>query len=345
MKKRIILIILIVVVAVICVGFAAVMSMGAPLDKKNEQTKLVQIPTGSSTYDIAYTLEDNEIIDNPKAFRVISKLTGSDNKYVAGTYELSPSMSMREIQKIIVKGDSLVNKFTVIPGETVEKIAKKLDESGIVTYDEFMDAEENAEFDYEFIKPHKNKLYRLEGYLLPETYNFDPGTSAEKVIDTMLDRFNTVIYESIYKKSSSEMDFEDVLTVASIIQKEAGNEDDMYKVSSVIYNRLDKDMALQMDSIVSYVLQKDEVNLSNADISIDSAYNPYDNRGLPPGPICSPDVTAVKAAYNPADTDYLYFVLSYKLDGTAVFTKDYDKFLKEKEKYYDAYEKAHKDDQ
>ncbi len=341
--KKIILIILAALVALVLGGFITLNAIGAPADKNDTRAVNVTVEQGSGTYDIAAALAESGVIDSVRSFRIISKISGNDGRYIAGTYKLSRSMSMKAISDLIASGKSQTNKFTVIPGQTVEKIARALDSEGIVAYDEFMDAEENHDFGYEFIAPADNKEYRLEGYLMPETYLFDPGTDAVTVIDAMLSRFDEVMYRNIYEKQRSGYSFEEILTIASIIQREAGNDEDMVKVSSVISNRLDRDMALQMDSIVSYILKKDAVNLSSADIKVKSDYNPYDHKGLPPGPICSPSEAAVKAACEPAHTDYLYFVLSDKLDGSAVFTRDYDRFLKAKESYYKAYRKAHPD--
>lgn len=305
--------------------------MNKPLDESNKEIYAVTVENGSGTAAIAQVLYDNKIISNTKAFRILSKFHGNDGKYTAGTYGVSPSMSMDEIQEMIVRNETMANYFTVIEGQTVEKIAKNLETAGVVSYKEFMKEEENGKFDYDFLKGSKNSMYRLEGYLFPDTYEFQVDTDAHDVINQMLENY-------AYNIDAAKVDRK-TLIVASIVEREAGIPSDMPLVASVIYNRLDIDMALQMDSIVSYVLQEDKVNLSYNDIDVESAYNPYKNKGLPPGPICCPGKQAIEAALSPEDTEYLYFVVSKDLDGSAKFTDDYDQFLKDKDEYYKAYEK------
>lgn len=330
-----------VAVILICIigAVAALTVLGAPADKNSTEAAIVTIESGSGTYDIAYALEDQGIIDNTRAFRIISKVRGYDGKYMAGAYELSPSMKMTEIMEIIASGKTASESFTVIEGQTVEKIAHNLDAAGIVSYDDFMDEEENGVFDYEFLDGCENSMYRLEGYLYPDTYSFDKVTDAHTVIDIMLKRFDEMIY-STFNGNDAGYSFRDTVIIASIIERESGRSEDMADISSVIYNRLDAGMALQMDSIVSYILQEDKVDLTYSDIDVDSDYNPYKNTGLPPGPICSTGAEAFSAALNPNKTDYLYFVLSEKLDGSTNFSSDYSQFEKDKKAYYDAKEKA-----
>lgn len=336
--KKVITVILAAAVIIAAGFFAVAAVVGAPLDKSDESVIIVSVSEGSGTYDIAAVLEENGIIDNTTVFRILSKIKRYDGRYIAGAYELSPSMSMTEIMKKIASGDTATESFTVIEGQTVEKIASNLDAAGIVDYDDFMNEEQHGEFNYDFLEGSENSMYRLEGFLYPDTYHFDMGTDAHEVIDIMLKRFDEVIY-SQYKSVPGEYSFRDIVIIASIIQREAGRTEDMADVSSVIYNRLDIGMALQMDSIVSYILQEDRVDLTYSDISVDSDYNPYRNTGLPPGPISSPGLDAVKAALNPNDTDYLYFVLSDKLDGSTNFSSDYSQFEKDKKAYYDAKDK------
>ena len=324
---------------ILAAGFLGVTAwIGAPLDKNDDSVRIVSVSEGSGTYDIAVVLEENGIIDNTSFFRILSKLKRYDGRYIAGAYELSPSMSMTEIMKKTASGDTATESFTVIEGQTVEKIAHNLDAAGIVDYDEFRNEEQHGVFDYDFLEGCENSMYRLEGFLYPDTYHFDMGTDAHDVIDIMLKRFDEVIY-SQYKDVSCKYSFRETVIIASIIQREAGRKEDMADVSSVIYNRLDIGMALQMDSVVSYILQEDKVDLTYSDINVDSDYNPYKNTGLPPGPISSPGLDAVKAAFNPNDTDYLYFVLSDKLDGSTNFSSDYSQFEKDKKAYYDAKDK------
>lgn len=340
--KKIIIAAIVAAAVIIAVIFIVLISGGRPVDKASKDIITTEIPEGSGTVQIADILEENTIIEKPGVFRVLSKLYGCDGKYKAGIYGLSQSMSMKQIMNIISSGDTLSHNFTVIEGQTVEKIARNLDEAGVISYDEFMHEAQYGDFStYDFLAGNERSMYRLEGFLYPDTYSFEEGTDARTIITMMLDHFKEMVTADIVEQAkTSGHSLRDIIIAASIIEREAGIPEDMPLVSSVIYNRLDKGMALQMDSVVSYILQEDKVNLTYADIAVESDYNPYKNTGLPPGPICSPGINAIKAAISPAKTDYLYFVVSEKLDGSAAFSSDYNQFLKDKDAYYKAYQKA-----
>ncbi len=343
--KKIIIAAIVAAAVVIAVVFIVLMSGGRPVDKTSEDIIVTAIPEGSSTVQIAAVLEQSSLIEKPGVFRVLSRLYGYDGTYKAGTYGFSKSMSMKQMMQMISEGDTISHNFTVIEGQTVEKIAKNLDDAGIISYDEFMHEAQYGDFStYDFLAGNERSMYRLEGFLYPDTYSFEEGVDARTVITAMLDRFKEMVTADIAEQAKAAgYSLRDIVIIASIIEREAGIPDDMPRVSSVIYNRLDKGMALQMDSVISYILQEDKVNLTYADIAVESDYNPYKNTGLPPGPICSPGINAIKAAISPAKTDYLYFVVSEKLDGSAAFSSDYNQFLKDKEAYYKACEKSEKE--
>ncbi len=343
--KKIIIAAIVAAAVVIAVVFIVLMSGGRPVDKTSEDIIVTAIPEGSSTVQIAAVLEQSSLIEKPGVFRVLSRLYGYDGTYKAGTYGFSKSMSMKQMMQMISEGDTISHNFTVIEGQTVEKIAKNLDDAGIISYDEFMHEAQYGDFStYDFLAGNERSMYRLEGFLYPDTYSFEEGVDARTVITAMLDRFKEMVTADIAEQAKAAgYSLRDIVIIASIIEREAGIPDDMPRVSSVIYNRLDKGMALQMDSVISYILQEDKVNLTYADIAVESDYNPYKNTGLPPGPICSPGINAIKAAISPAKTDYLYFVVSEKLDGSVAFSSDYNQFLKDKEAYYKACEKSEKE--
>lgn len=322
-----------------------------PMDPSNEDNVLVTVSDGSTTDAIADTLEESDLIRDTYSFKIMSRLKEYDGKYQAGTYLFTRAMPMKEIMGKIVDGDIATNVVTVIEGQGVEQIGSNLEASELADYDKFIKQIQKGDFDYPFIEKHKKALYRLEGYLYPETYFITPGADEHEIIDTMLYYFDANIYSEYQaavasgNKLTKKYSLHELLTIASIIEKEAGIEEDRAKVASVIYNRLDEGMRLQMDSIVTYALSEEDkkVNLTYDDISIDSAYNMYDHDGLPPGPICSPSRSSFMAALEPADTDYLYFVLSKELDGSAAFSEDYKQFEKDKADYYKAYEKWEKE--
>ena len=183
----------------------------------------------------------------------------------------------------------------------------------------------------------------LEGYLFPSTYQVAPKADEEQIITTMLNQFDTVFTDE-YKARAKKLGYTEnqIIIIASIIEKEAQVDEDRPKIASVIYNRLDDGMNLQMCSTVQYILGKAKPVLSVADTKIDSPYNTYIHSGLPKGPICSPGEASIKAALYPAKTDYMYFVVSEKLDGSHNFSKSYSKFEKDTRAYEKALAKKNK---
>jgi UPF0755 protein len=338
-KKKI----LIILGAVIVIAFIAILifwaNIGKPLNPNDTQSISVEIESGYGTSQIADVLRSKGIIDNPKEFRLWSRIKGYDNQYKAGIYSLDPSMSFKDIAEILVGGKiSLVN-FTIPEGYTIYQVADTLSERGLVDRETFVNLLENGTFDYSFLDGAQQNKNHLEGYLFPNTYSVAEGSPAEEYINVMLKQFGIEVTEEYYKKAEElGLTMNEVITIASIIEREAVIDRERPLVASVIYNRLKIGMPLQMCSTVQYVLGEQKAVLSTADTQIASPYNTYLNTGLPPGPICSPGLASIDAALNPADTDYLYFVLSDKLDGTSKFSTDYAEFERNKSAYYAAYE-------
>lgn len=340
LKKKII-IAAICIVLVIAVGAAMyIVGMGKALDSEHTQTVSVTIPSGSGTGQIGQTLEEKGIIVSANKFKLWSRIKGYDSKYKAGTYSLSPSMDLETIADIIVGGKVNTVNFTIPEGYTIYQTARAIADKGLGDYNTLVSLIETADFDYDFLNGAQDNKNRLEGYLFPNTYTIDEGMSEEQIIKVMLSQFEKQPYKT-YGDARSKYSLNDIITIASIIERECKMDEERPLVASVIYNRLAKGMPLQMCSTVQYVLGKQKEVLTYADTKIESPYNTYINAGLPPGPICSPGLAAVQAALNPADTDYLYFVLSEKLDGTSNFSSDYAQFERDKAAYDKAYTAAH----
>ena len=340
LKKKII-IAAICIVLVIAVGAAMyIVGMGKALDSEHTQTVSVTIPSGSGTGQIGQTLEEKGIIVSANKFKLWSRIKGYDSKYKAGTYSLSPSMDLETIADIIVGGKVNTVNFTIPEGYTIYQTARAIADKGLGDYNTLVSLIETADFDYDFLNGAQDNKNRLEGYLFPNTYTIDEGMSEEQIIRVMLSQFEKQPYKT-YGDARSKYSLNDIITIASIIERECKVDEERPLVASVIYNRLAKGMPLQMCSTVQYVLGKQKEVLTYADTKIESPYNTYINAGLPPGPICSPGLAAVQAALNPADTDYLYFVLSEKLDGTSNFSSDYAQFERDKAAYDKAYTAAH----
>ncbi|MEE1003523.1 MAG: endolytic transglycosylase MltG [Acutalibacteraceae bacterium] len=288
--------------------FAVIDFLG--LTFKNDKTAEIDIKSGFSTAQIADELHDKGVIKFPVLFRLYSKLKGADGSYQYGIYEIKDSQSYDGIINTLkTSGESgEVATVTIPEGYSVRKIAELMEKKGICSKDEFISAVKNTEYDYDFIKdiPTQSVYYRLEGYLYPDTYHFfinSDGKSgqscAEKAVRKMLDKMNSVITDEM-KESAEKRGYSihEILTMASIVELEAsGYPDDMAKVAQVFYNRLrwtDQPAMLGSTPTSDYP---------------DSRYNTNKYEGLPPGPLCSPSITAINAALNP-DTSVkeCYFV-------------------------------------
>ena len=340
LKKKILIAVICVAVIIVAGAGFYITGLGKALDSNDTQTVSVIISSGSSTGQIGQILEEEGIISSADKFKIWSRIKGYDSQYKAGTYTLSPSMDFQEIADIIVSGKVTTVNFTIPEGYTIYQTASAIAAKGLGDYDTLVSLIEAGDYEYDFLKDAQNNKNKLEGYLFPNTYTVDEGMNEEQIIKVMLDQFEKQPYK-VYAESGSSYSLNDIITVASIIERECKVDEERPLVASVIYNRLAKGMPLQMCSTVQYVLGKQKEVLTYADTRIESPYNTYTNTGLPPGPICSPGLAAIKAALNPADTDYLYFVLSEKLDGTSNFSSDYAQFEKDKAAYDKAYRAAH----
>ncbi|MBR5236155.1 MAG: endolytic transglycosylase MltG [Clostridia bacterium] len=298
-------------------------------------TKEVVVETGNGTADIAQELVEKGIIKKPFWFRVMSKLGGHDGKYLQGVYTLPQNAGYKTIFKTLESGYSTAGLVwvTIPEGYELRQIADKLEEAGLIDRAEFYKEVENGSFDYWFLKGLPERENRLEGYLFPDTYQFRKGDSEAIIINTMLKRFDEV-YTEEYKNRAKELSMTDdqVITLASVIEREAMGDADRKLVAGVFHNRLKSDSYpyLQSCATVQYILKERKTVLSIADTKIDSPYNTYQNPGLPIGPIASPGLEAIEAALYPTKTDYLFFVLDSQ--GVHRFAKTYDEHQRNMQK-------------
>jgi len=332
----------IVIVAVIAIGvggFSVIMGAAdKALDPESTATMTVEIPSGSSTTKIGTILADQGIIDSADSFKLQSKMKGMDGKYKAGEYTLSPAMTMTEIMDILVSGNVNTVRFTIPEGLRVDEVADKLEAEGLINRDLFMKEIESGEYSYKFLKDAPAGKLRLEGYLYPNTYDVFTTASEHDIIDRLLRQLDTVFTDDMYQRAEElGMDINEVMTIASLIERETMVDSEKAKVASVIYNRLEIGMKLQIDATVQYAMGESKQFLTYKDLEIESPYNTYQIDGLPPGPICSPGEASIKAALYPEDTDYIYYVLSAAKDGTHKFAKTGAEFQKYKQEYKNAY--------
>lgn len=301
----------------------------------------LEVPEDTTIEAVTDELVENGIIPNRYFYKIENILLDNDKTEVyAGTYELNSSMNNNEIASMFRDKINYSSEITITikEGFTNDDIGTYLESKGIITKEEFLNELETGYFDYAFVQEIPMRDNRFEGYLFPETYNIAENATAHDIINKLLGQFEKV-YFSGYDQTAIEqgLSMDDVIKMASIIEKEVVVQDEQAKVSAVIRNRLEQDIPLQMCSTVQYVLdvRKDRILLS--DLEIDSPYNTYKNKGLPYGPIANPGEAAISAVLNPVDADYLYFVLKNDGSQTHVFTSDYNEFLAAKEQYNQIY--------
>ena len=278
----------------------------------------IEIPKNASTKQIAAILKKNEIINYPLLFRFISKSSDTDGKYNYGLYTLNPSMSyeqlMDELQKDAPKKD--VVSVTIKEGMTIREIAAELEKQGICKATDFINTVNRVTFGYSFenyvVTNEPLKYFKMEGYVFPDTYDFFLEESAESVCKKILKNFNSKITNEHWgRMKEMGLSLEETLTLASLIQAESGQSQQMRKVSSVFWNRLDNPSDfpnLQSDVTIQYVEENIKPFDKTKNQNMYDAYNTYKCTGLPVAPICNPGLEAIEAALYPEDTKYFYFL-------------------------------------
>ena len=308
-----------------------------PMDPGNTADVEVTIPMGSSTRGVANKLYHAGLIDNALVFRIQSKLNEYDGTFQAGDYVLNKNMSMLELMEAIREGVSYETaRFTIPEGYTLAQTLEALAETGLDTLENFKKEAASGKFDYWFLEDAPEGENRLEGYLYPETYEVYVNAGAHGILDKMLSQFDKMFTREMANKAKGMgYDINEIVTIASLIERETSVDKDRELVASVIYNRLKKGMKLQIDATVLYALGVSKPIVTYEDLEVDSPYNTYLHKGFPPGPICSPGKASLEAALNPAETKYFYYVLGTDGTGAHVFAETYA----EHEKNADAYRK------
>lgn len=291
------------------------------------RTVSVVIPQGSSAARVADIVAEAGVVANPMMFRVRASLLDAGGDIKAGTYALKTGSEYDDVIRMLAKGPVIELLTVTIPeGWGIAATAARMSEKLGVSEKDFVRlATKGAKkFDFAFLQD--NPTDSLEGYLFPKTYDFKRSVTATEVIRVMLTQYGKETASLDYAFSKSKkLTPHDVLTIASIIEREAQLSKDRPKVASVIYNRLAIGMRLQLDSTVQYALNG-KVKLNLEDLKTDDPYNTYVYAGVPPGPICNPGISAIKAAAHPANTKYMYYILTHK-DGSQSFATNYADFL------------------
>jgi UPF0755 protein len=305
----------------------------------SDQEVSVTIPQGAGSLAIAKELEVKGLIKNSSIFTYYLKVKKQGSRLQAGEYSMKPGMTFDEMIEKLNKGDTVkqeVIRVTIPEGFTIQQIADKLAEQTPWKSDIFLQqADMAAQFQSDAISSlpdNKGIKHRLEGYLFPETYEFKKGSTEQEFIERTLQELDkklaTLPSDWKEKLQARGLTVHQMLTIASLIEREVVVDDERALVSGVINNRLKKNMPLQIDATVQYLFDKPKERLLEKDLQIQSPYNTYLNTGLPPGPIASPSLASIKAAVYPEETKYLFYVT--KKDGTKghLFAETFDEHKK-----------------
>ena len=313
-KKMILTVLVIVLVVDFVIGIFVcrdVWDWGKP-----DKEYLVEIPAGAGSSIVAEILHEQDIIAFPRVFKVYARLikaTGCQK----GRHIINSGMSYKEmLQKLGSApdaGDIGTRKVVIPEGYELWQIIDLLVESGLGDKDIFYQEVESGVFDHPFVAEIPQRPNRLEGYLYPDTYLFSPDETEHEILSRMLDAFSQKVLP-VYENSGTGKSLDEVIVMASVVEREAANDEERPNVASVFYNRLKIGMKLESCATVQYILKERKEILSNQDTLIDSPYNTYRYEGLPLGPIASPGLSSVEASLRPAVTNYLYFVA--KADGS-----------------------------
>ena len=335
-KAKLNILTLLVLCALISAAFAyTYYNSGLEALKEIEaDAKEIEIPKGSTVRSVSKILKEEDLIKDSFVFELYCKINEKADKIKAGRYNISSSMKVSEIVDVLVSGKALIDtvKLTIPEGYNLAQIADRINSLGVVSQESIQAALKADVYEYEFIEQIPEREKKLEGYLFPDTYEIYKNTTAEAIIRKLLERFDDVFTEEFRNRAEElNMSIDQVVTLASIIEREARLDKERKTISGVFHNRLKKKMLLQSCATVQYLLKEPKEELLYEDLEIDSPYNTYKYAGLPPGPIASPGLASIEAALYPEDTDLLYF---FALDdGSHVFTKTYNEHINAQNKY------------
>lgn len=346
--RRIVLIIFILLVLVVAVigggGYLYIESALKPVDANSKTYKKVDIPLGSSVTGIAQTLEKHGVIKNAKVFKYYVKLK-NESGFMAGEYQLSPSMDVPEIVNRLKTGKVLAEasfKITIPEGKQLKEIAAIMAEATKQSEDEVFNKLNDKTFIDTLMAKYPDVLtneilnpaikYPLEGYLYPATYPFyKPNPSVEEMVGAMLDKTRQVLADYTQESQERNLSVHQLLTMASLIEEEATEKADRKKIASVFYNRIKEGMPLQTDPTVLYAQGKHKDRVLYEDLEVNSPYNTYKHTGLTPGPIANAGKISIEAALEPDDTDLYYFLATP--EGEVLYSKTLDEHNEKKAQY------------
>lgn len=306
----------------------------APVDRKNQESIGVDVDSGTGVKKIASILHEKGLIRSEWGFVVRTYMLGAKDKLKAGQYNFSKKESGVEIVKRMIAGDILPrdNKVTIPEGLTLKEIAQRFEQAEIVSASDFMASAKAEKFraKYDFLADVPDSS--LEGYLFPDTYKFFKNTPVDEVIDRMLQRFDEQFKIAAQATPGLKTHkLHEIVTMASIIEREVKTPEDRRIVSGILWSRIEHGVAIAADATTRYALNNWGKPLTVNDLKNDSPYNTRNHAGLPPGPIGNPGLDTLKAAMDPKETDYFYYLSAS--DGKTIFSKTLDEHNANVQKY------------
>lgn len=342
-KTNVILIVSLIGLILVGLFFYFVNLIGTPVsDSENAMEKEVIISKGDGSRVIASLLTGKGLLKSKNAFLIYTFIEGVSQKLQAGTYKLSTDMSIKEIVSVLSQGKLISNERTIkiIEGWTNQEIGAYLEKQEIMAKESFLSAAEVTnsreilpEINYSFLAD-KSQSVDLEGYLFPDTYRIFKDSQGKDIIKKMLDNFGEKLTLELKEAIAGQnKTIFEIVTMASILEKEVRKDADRKMAADLFYRRIKIGMPMQSDATVNYVTGKSALQPTLEDLKAVSPYNTYLNKGLPPGPICNPSLSSIKAAIYPTPNEYFYYL--NKKDGTTVWSKTAEEHAANKAKYLD----------
>lgn len=307
-------IITIIVAVILIVGFLAWQGVYYPVDSNSDETVTFLVKRGQDAENIADSLKRAGLIRYSSVFKWYTSFVKKSDTLKAGEYELSPSMTLPEIVEKIASGDMIERKITIIEGWNLIDIGEYLEKEGIATLEQLLELDNKEKNNNYFGISDKPSGLGIEGYLFPDTYEFSPEDKLEDIIRKILANFDSKLDIVSEDKTIFE-----IVTMASLIEKEVIILEDKKIVSGILWKRMEADMPLQVDSTITYLTDRNSTEILKEELEIDSPYNTYKYKGLPLGPICNPGLESIEAAAYPTKSEY-WFYLSTP-EGETIFSE------------------------
>lgn len=346
MARRIFILSVLSLAVLLGFGFWYQQGITKPLDPEVKEKTIFQIKKGSGVLDIAESLEQEGFIANRWLFVLYVLSRREQSALQAGSYQLSPAMNIRDIAKEIVAGRVVEDEITILEGWDLRDIGWYLEGRGLFQAEELFElvgfplvdysvAEDipppkdfSREFD--FLKDKPGNI-GLEGYLFPDTYRLAKGESLEEIVKRILENFGKKVNPLRAEIASQGKSIFEIVTMASILEKEVASFEDRRLVSGILWKRLEAGIPLQVDATITYITGKKTTSISKKETEIDSPYNTYKYPGLPRGPISNPGLESIMAALYPKESDYWYYLSAP--DGTTIFSRTLEEHNNAKAKY------------